>query len=118
VHHVLGNHQADRPGGEIREATHAVERARELVARRVLEQATKLGAELVVGSNVRVSAAEVPCGRSGGCSLHDFEVDLSWFGTGIRRMPEAAVARSAERIPPLILGMMPLGRRADPGQTS
>ena len=48
---------------------------------------------------------------SSGCALDDLDVDVSWFGTGIRRIPSAKPAPHGD-VPPLILSMMPLGRAA------
>ena len=53
---------------------------------------------------------EVPCGfRS--CPLDDLDVDLSWFGTGIRRIPERK--QTSHELPAFMLSMIPLGRRKD-----
>jgi hypothetical protein len=95
-------------GGEVNSATQAVQTARNLVERRVLEQAHAHEAEFVVGSSLEVKVHEVPCGYHE-CHLNDLDVDVSWFGTGIRRVPGMAVSQSG--VPPLILGMMPLGRK-------
>jgi hypothetical protein len=62
----------------------------------------------VVGSALEVKVHEVPCGYPE-CHLNDLDVDVSWFGTGIRRIPNAKP--STLGVPPLILGMMPLGRK-------
>ena len=51
----------------------------------------------------------MPCGF-GGCELDDLDVDVSWLGTGIRRIP--GVKAKGHELPPLILSMMPLGRRS------
>jgi uncharacterized protein YbjQ (UPF0145 family) len=115
VFHVMYGQELNPWGGEIVGATHGVEAARDLVARRVIEQATRSGAEVVVGSDIDVDAHEVACGWPG-CALHDFEVDVSWFGTGIRRLPGAPAARDRDAIPPLVMGMMPLGRQAEKGE--
>jgi uncharacterized protein YbjQ (UPF0145 family) len=111
VFHVMRGQELNPWGGEIVGATHGVEAARDLVARRVIDQATRSGAELVVGSDIQVVAHEVACGWPG-CALHDFEVDVSWFGTGIRRLPDAPATRDQNAIPPLVVGMMPLSRRS------
>ena len=95
---------------ELREASQAVERARQIAAEKLLVQAAAVGAEFVIGSDVTVKAREVPCGYER-CPLDDLDVDVSWFGTGVRRIPAARVAQHA--VPPLILSMMPLGRRKD-----
>ncbi len=95
---------------ELRSASDAVEQARAIAANKLLRQAAQCRAEFVVGSDVSVKLREVPCGY-GGCELDDVDVDVSWFGTGVRRIPNLK-ARSNER-PPLLLAMMPLGRRKD-----
>lgn len=96
---------------ELTPASDAVDRARSIASQRLIAQAAKVGAEFVVGSDLTVDVREVPCGF-GGCELDDLDVDVSWFGTGIRRIPERAGQR-AHAIPPLILAMIPLGRRRD-----
>ncbi|HET9993221.1 MAG TPA: hypothetical protein VFQ65_32015, partial [Kofleriaceae bacterium] len=53
---------------------------------------------------------EVPCGF-GGCPLDDIDVDLSWFGTGIRRIPNRK--QTSHELPAFMLSMIPLGRRKD-----
>jgi len=52
----------------------------------------------------------VPCGF-GGCELDDLDVDVSWFGTGVRRIPQAR--QTHHHTPPLILSMLPVGHRRD-----
>ena len=96
-------------GGELSSASRAVDTARAIASNKVLAQAAQQGAEFVVGSDVTVRVHEVPCGY-GDCELDDLDVDVSWFGTGVRRL------RGAERHdpPPLVLSMMPLGRRRGP----
>jgi hypothetical protein len=37
------------------------------------------------------------------------DVDVSWFATGVRRIPGSRLERHS--VPPLLLSMMPLGRR-------
>lgn len=98
------------PVGELVEAYQAVEQARRIAADRLTAQAARHGAEFVVGSNVRVEVREVPCGLEN-CALDDLDVELEWFGTGIRRIPNAA--RRELDVPPLVLSMVPLGRRKD-----
>jgi uncharacterized protein YbjQ (UPF0145 family) len=95
---------------ELEQASAAVEAARKIAAGKLLAQAQAHKAEYVVGSQVSISVHEVPCGF-GGCELDDLDVDLSWFGTGIRRIPDAEPRPHA--LPPLLLSMMPLGRRKD-----
>ena len=92
-------------------ASQAVEQARSIAASKLQAQATAVGAEFVVGSDITIDVREVPCGF-GGCELDDLDVDVSWFGTGVRRIPERLHQR-AHAMPPLILSMIPLGRRND-----
>ena len=40
---------------------------------------------------------------------HDLDVDVSWFGTAIRRIPNFTPPHVAN-VPPLVLGMIKLGR--------
>jgi uncharacterized protein YbjQ (UPF0145 family) len=108
VWHVAREFQT---GGELVKASSAIETARLTVAQKVTQQAAWFGAEFVVGSDINLTVREVPCGY-GGCELNDLDVDVSWFGTGIRRIPRAERRTHAE-VPPLILSMMPLGRAAD-----
>lgn len=96
---------------ELTQASNAVEQARQIASSRLLAQANQFGAEFVIGSDLKVKVKEVPCGY-GGCQLDDLDVDVSWFGTGVRRIPERQAERAHE-MPPLILSMMPLGRRHD-----
>ncbi len=95
---------------ELESASAAVEKAQGIAASRLQAQATAMQAEFVVGSDMTVSVREVPCG-AGGCVLDDLDVDVSWFGTGVRRIP--GTRPRAHATPPLILSMMPLGRRRD-----
>jgi len=92
-------------------ASQAVEQARTIAASKLQQQAAAVGAEFVVGSDITIDVREVPCGF-GGCELDDLDVDVSWFGTGIRRIPER-MGQRAHAMPPLILSMIPLGRRND-----
>jgi uncharacterized protein YbjQ (UPF0145 family) len=94
-------------GGEVTSARDAVDTARAVVHDRVMKQATATGAEFVVGSDLTVKVREVPCGYEN-CALNDLDIDVAWFGTGIRRAGEATVSQD---VPPLILSMMPLGRK-------
>ncbi|MGZ6096521.1 MAG: heavy metal-binding domain-containing protein, partial [Polyangiales bacterium] len=96
--------------GELDDAKVVVESARTIAANRMLEQAQRVGAEFVVGSDVSIKVREVPCGF-GGCELDDLDVDVSWFGTGIRRIPNRQQAHT--EVPPLMLSMMTLGHRRD-----
>ncbi|MCE9576139.1 MAG: heavy metal-binding domain-containing protein [Deltaproteobacteria bacterium] len=109
VWHVTKNAQ-QVTSGELEEASAAVAEARAIASRKLLEQAAQHGAEFVIGSDVKVSVREVPCGY-GGCPLDDLDVDVSVFGTGVRRTPRAQQVVHA--VPDLILSMMPLGRRRD-----
>ncbi|HEX4446033.1 MAG TPA: heavy metal-binding domain-containing protein [Polyangiaceae bacterium] len=106
VWHVAGT---DSGSVEIKGASQAVDAARELASDRLLAQATACGSEFVVGSNASITAREVPCGYRA-CERHDLDVDVSWFGTGVRRIPGRQQA-ARQGIPPLVLSMMPLGRR-------
>jgi hypothetical protein len=96
--------------GELDQASDAVERARSIAAEKLLAQAAQHQAEYVIGSDISVSVREVPCGY-GGCELDDLDVDVSWFGTGVRKIPNARP--HPHPVPPLILSMIPLGRRAE-----
>ncbi len=96
---------------ELTTASYAVEQARSIAAQRLLAQAERAHAEFVVGSDIEVEVREVPCGF-GGCELDDLDVDVSWFGTGIRRIPEHQTQR-AHAIPPFMLSVTPVGRRRD-----
>jgi len=96
---------------ELDQASNAVEQARAIAANKLQQQAAKFGAEFVIGSDITVSVKEVPCGY-GGCELDDLDVDVSWFGTGVRRIPEK-MGQRAHQVPPFILSMIPLGRRDD-----
>jgi uncharacterized protein YbjQ (UPF0145 family) len=107
VFHVLGSGWT--AGGEITGATESIDRARELVARRVTAQAMGTGAEFVVGSDITVEVREIPCGWEG-CRLNDLDIDISWFATGVRRLHGPAETPHRD-VPALILGMMPLGRK-------
>ena len=86
----------------------AVDQARIIVTQNVQQQARQLGAEFVVGNDLKIRAKEVPCGFEG-CELNDLDVDVSWFATGIARLPGGPQKRPHD-IPPLILGMNRLGR--------
>ena len=88
-----------------------MERARSIAASKLQQQAADVGAEFVIGSDITIEVREVPCGF-GGCPLDDLDVDVSWFGTGVRRIPER-MGQRAHSMPPLILSMIPLGRRND-----
>jgi uncharacterized protein YbjQ (UPF0145 family) len=96
--------------GEVSSANAVVETARQLVMQRLTEQAVAASVEFVVGSDVSIEVKEVPCGY-GGCKLDDLDVNVSWFGTGIRRIP--GWQTPPRDVPPLILSMMPLNRRRD-----
>jgi len=108
VWHVTKN--AGSGSGELAEASAAVEKARAIAANKLTAQAAACHAELVVGSDISVELREVPCGFQG-CPLDDIDVDVSWFGTGIRRIPDRQVP--PHELPPFLLSMIPLGRRHD-----
>ncbi len=110
-YHVWHVTQDSVRGGELALATGSIERAKNLVAQKVLAQAQKFQAEFVVGSDIKVDIREVPCGFER-CERNDLDIDVSWFGTGVRRIPTAPRRTHAE-VPPLVLAMMPLGRPND-----
>jgi uncharacterized protein YbjQ (UPF0145 family) len=105
VWHVLGRWTA---GGEVTAAREAMDLARQIVQDKLLNQAARHEAEFVVGSDISLAMKEVPCGYEG-CELNDLDVDVSWFATGIRRIP--GFRQAVANVPPLILSMMPLGRK-------
>jgi uncharacterized protein YbjQ (UPF0145 family) len=96
-------------GGEVVSATDAIRTARQIVETKLLAQAAFFKSEFVVGSAVKLDVHEVPCGYSG-CELNDLDVDVSWFGTGVRRIPGYKPHAQA-KVPQLILSMVPLGRK-------
>lgn len=96
--------------GEVSSANAVVETARQLVMQRLTEQARAASVEFVVGSDVTIEVKEVPCGYRG-CKLDDLNVKVSWFGTGIRKIP--GWQTPARDVPPLMLSMMPVKRRRD-----
>jgi uncharacterized protein YbjQ (UPF0145 family) len=108
VWHVTKN--AGSGSGELAEASAALEKARAIAATKLTAQAAACHAEFVVGSDLSVELREVPCGFQG-CPLDDIDVDVSWFGTGIRRIPDRQVP--THELPPFLLSMIPLGRRHD-----
>jgi uncharacterized protein YbjQ (UPF0145 family) len=95
-------------GGELQAAYDAIDRATDIVCTKIAKQARLFQAEFVVGSDIDVSAKEVPCGYAS-CKLNDLDVDVSTFATGIRRIPGFDQGHHA-KVPPLILSMMPLGK--------
>jgi uncharacterized protein YbjQ (UPF0145 family) len=97
------------PGGEITSAHDAIEKARISVEKSIHAQALKFGADFVIGSDIKVTAKEVPCGFEK-CELNDLDVDVSWFGTAVRRIPDFKPPHVAN-VPPLVLGMMKLGKK-------
>jgi uncharacterized protein YbjQ (UPF0145 family) len=107
VWHVMKNGISS--SGEVTAAQSAIETARHIVADKLLKQAAWYKAEFVVGSDVKLGVREVPCGYQG-CALNDLDVDVSWFGTGVRRIPGWKPHEQA-KVPPLILSMVPLGRK-------
>ena len=96
--------------GEVTAANDCVETARKLVMDRILEQARQASAEFVVGSDLSIEVSEVPCGY-GGCKLDDLDVNVSWFGTGIRKIP--GWTTPTFDLPPRMLSMMSVGKRKD-----
>ena len=106
VWHVMKNGFAS--SGEVGAAQEAVDTARKIVVNKLLNQAAWYKAEFVVGSDVKFTVREVPCGYRG-CDLNDLDVDVSWFGTGVRRIPGFKPHEEA-KVPQLILSMVPLGR--------
>jgi uncharacterized protein YbjQ (UPF0145 family) len=108
VWHVMKN--GFGASGEVILATEAIATARQMVESKLLAQAAWYKAEFVVGSDVKLDVREVPCGYHG-CDLNDLDVDVSWFGTGVRRIPGYKPHAEA-KVPPLILAMVPLGRRS------
>jgi|GEM_PF-44729 len=107
VNHAL------RPGSteaaEVNDASNAVRAARADVSQRLAAQASAIGAQFVVGSDINFRLFEVKCGFEG-CEINDIDVDVSWFATGIRRA-EAAHPGQHVDMPPLILNMTPVRRR-------
>ncbi len=95
---------------ELTGASDAVNQARSIAAQKLIEQATAYQAELVVGSDIEINVREVPCGFSS-CELDDVDVDVSWFGTAIRRMKNAE--SRVHDVPPFLLSMIPVGARHD-----
>jgi len=95
---------------EIGHATEAVDRAREIVSAKLVAQAVAHEAEFVIGSDIDVDIREGPCGFVG-CELNDLDVEISWIGTGVRRIPGAEDRPRAAT--PFMLSMIPLGRRRD-----
>jgi uncharacterized protein YbjQ (UPF0145 family) len=95
---------------ELASASQAVDTARGIAAEKLEKQAAAVGAEFVVGSQLTIGIKEVPCGF-GGCELDDLDVDVTWYGTGVRRIPGASP--HVHDVPALLLSMMPIGRRKD-----
>ena len=95
---------------EIPHAKEAIERARTIASDKLLLQAAQVGAEYVIGSDLKVNIREVPCGANG-CELNDLDVEVSWFGTGVKRI--AGPEGREKGLPPLVLAMMPLKRRSE-----
>jgi uncharacterized protein YbjQ (UPF0145 family) len=97
-------------GGEIAAANAVVETARKIATDRITQQAANVQADFVVGSDLSIDVREVPCGYAS-CQLDDLDVNISWFGTGIRRIAEWK--RPPADVPPLMLSMMTVGKRRD-----
>jgi len=93
--------------GELDDAKTVVDAARQIATTRMVEQAARMGAEFVIGSDVSIKVREVPCGFAK-CTRDDLDVDVSWFGTGIRRIGPAR--RVTHDVPPLLLSMMTVRR--------
>lgn len=110
-YHVWHVTKSSTRSGELAEANDAIDQARNIASTKILQQAVRFGTEFVVGSDIKLEVREVPCGFES-CERNDLDVDLSWFGTGIRRIPHAR-RRTRAAVPPLILSMMPLGRGRD-----
>lgn len=94
---------------EIPLAKHAIQQARKIASDSLLEQANNARADYVIGSDLKVKVHEVPCGAAG-CELNDLDVEVSWFGTGVRRV--AGTQGREKDLPPLVLSMMPLDRKS------
>jgi uncharacterized protein YbjQ (UPF0145 family) len=109
-YHVWHVTKVYQKGGELEAAHAAVDKATEIVTEKIQKQAAFFKAEFVVGSDVKFQIKEVPCGYKG-CPLNDLDVDVSSFATGVRRIPGFDQGHHA-KIAPLMLSMMPLGRRA------
>jgi uncharacterized protein YbjQ (UPF0145 family) len=109
-YHVWHVMKAFSGGGEVKPALFGMTAAQNIVETKLRQQAAAVGAEMVVGSDIKLDIHEVPCGWEG-CELNDLDVDVSWFATGIRKIPNWKQA-AQPNVPPLILSMMPLGRRA------
>lgn len=107
VWHVMKNGVGQ--GGEVTAAMEAIAEARRIVEGKLLAQAAFFKSEFVVGSDVKLQVREVPCGYHE-CDLNDLDIDVSWFGTGVRRIPGYEPHEQA-RVPQLILSMVPLGRK-------
>jgi uncharacterized protein YbjQ (UPF0145 family) len=95
---------------EIPLAKQAIRQARSIAAGKLLQQANEAGAAYVIGSDLKVKIQEVPCGFAR-CELNDLDVEVSWFGTGVTRVPGRHGREKG--MPPLVLSMLPLGRRRD-----
>jgi uncharacterized protein YbjQ (UPF0145 family) len=96
---------------EILHATDAVDQARAIATKKLTAQAASHGAELVIGSDIQVEISERPCGFVG-CELNDLDVDISWLGTGVRKIPSEA-GKPLRPMPAFVLAMTPIGRRKD-----
>jgi uncharacterized protein YbjQ (UPF0145 family) len=94
--------------GEVTDANTVVETARKIAVQRLLAQAKAADADFVVGSDVSIDVREVPCGFAN-CKLDDLDVNVSWFGTGIRRISDWT--KPPADVPPMMLPMMTIGNR-------
>jgi len=110
-YHVYHVTSASVNHGEIQSATAAIEQARVIAGNKIIKQAASFQSEFTVGSDIELEVREVPCGY-GRCDNNDLDVDLSWFCTGVRRIPNARYRQHFE-MPKMMLTMTPLGRRHD-----
>ncbi len=108
-YHVWHVMKSGYSSGEVDGAREAIDESRRIVQGKLTAQARALGAEFVVGSDIKLDIKEVPCGWEG-CPLNDMDVDVSWFATGIRRIPGFQQPATTS-VPPLIMSMMTLGRK-------
>jgi uncharacterized protein YbjQ (UPF0145 family) len=97
--------------GEVDKATSAITTAISMTQQRILDQAKTFATDVVVGSDIDMKVREVPCGYAQ-CERNDLDIDISWFATGIRRIPEFK-RRTHVDVPPLTLTLTPLGARDD-----
>ncbi|HEY8079490.1 MAG TPA: heavy metal-binding domain-containing protein [Labilithrix sp.] len=108
-YHVWHVTQGSQRHGELRDATDAIDQARYIAATKIHKQAASFGSEFVVGSDIDLKVREVPCGYAG-CERNDLDVDLSWFCTGVRRIP-GFKRKTHFEMPPLMMTMTRLGQK-------